>query len=151
MSDDFITFVSTDPRFVPSEIRIFEALDLARRLFPTADAIEEERSSGIRFFDAGANFEAVFCPSCSRQISVNWLSAAMDADYGEAGFQLQTVSLPCCGAECTLADLRYEWPQAFGRFGLRIMNAAVGRIKPELLKELETALGTRLRVVYQHI
>ena len=151
VSDHFITFVPVDPLFLPSELRILSALDLAHNLFPAADAIEEIRSDGVRLFDAGSDLTRVLCPACRQQLPTEWWKRSMDSDYIPTGFQLERLMLPCCGATTTLNDLGYEWPQAFGKFGLRIMNANVGRIEPEVLNALESELSTRLRVIRTHI
>ena len=74
----------------------------------------------------------------------------MDEDYSE-GFQLASWIVPCCGARCTLNDLVYEWPQAFGRFVLDVMNPNIGMLEDEHKREFEEILGTKLRVVYQHL
>jgi hypothetical protein len=59
--------------------------------------------------------------------------------------------MPCCGVSNTLHELVYEWPQGFGRFALEAMNPNIGILEDEHKKELEELLGTKLRVIYQHI
>ena len=48
-------------------------------------------------------------------------------------------------------NLVYEWPQGFGRFALDAMNPNIGKLKAMDRMELEEILGTKLRVIYQHI
>ena len=74
----------------------------------------------------------------------------MDEDYGD-GFKLATYPTPCCGAQYTLHQFVYEWPQGFGRFALDAMNPAIGELEERYKAELEEILGTKLRVIYQHI
>ena len=74
----------------------------------------------------------------------------MDEDYRE-GFKLTSYSTPCCGAKVTLHELDYEWPQGFGRFALDVMNPNIGKLDDKYKLEFEDILGTKLRVIYQHI
>jgi hypothetical protein len=50
-----------------------------------------------------------------------------------------------------LNDLDYEWPQGFGCFALDARNPRIGRLDETHKRELEGILGTRLRVIYQHV
>jgi len=79
-----------------------------------------------------------------------WWQSRMDEDYGD-GFKLASYSTPCCGARCTLHELVYEWPQGFGRFALDAMNPNIGALEDRYKAEFEEILGTKLRVIYQHI
>jgi hypothetical protein len=58
---------------------------------------------------------------------------------------------PCCNASMTLHELVYEWPQGLGRFALEVMNPRIGKLDDRYKKEFEEILGTRLRVIYQHL
>jgi hypothetical protein len=64
---------------------------------------------------------------------------------------LATYATPCCGAICTLHELAYEWSQGFGRFALDAMNPNIGELEDRYKQEFEEILGTKLRVIYQHI
>lgn len=76
----------------------------------------------------------------------------MDEDSdGEDGFKLAAYAVPCCRKEYTLHDLAYDWPQAFGRFALDAMNPNIGELDAKFKREFEKILGTKLRVIYQHI
>lgn len=150
MSDDSVTLVSVDPHYVPTADHVKDAEALARSMFPQADAISPQHSDGIRFFDAGSNFESVTCPGCGAQIELDWWQKAMDADSKGDGFGLRPQVMPCCNWPYTLDRLNYEWPQAFGSFGLELVNPNVGILPAEAVAALETALGTSLRVIYAH-
>jgi hypothetical protein len=157
MSDNWIYFVPDEPRYVPDRGQIRKAVAVASGLFPRADSVEPELPSDIEFFHAGGNFEGVFCPGCGMEIT-DWWGDAMDLDRkaseatpqrrAEVGFQLAAITLPCCGKVCTLNDLRYEVSGAFGRFALSVMNP-LDDVPPQAVRTLESALGTKLRVVYQ--
>jgi hypothetical protein len=58
---------------------------------------------------------------------------------------------PCCGAKVTVHELDDEWPQGFGRFALKAMNPNIGKLDDKFKREFEKILGTKLRVIYQHI
>ncbi|SNT09294.1 hypothetical protein SAMN05421770_104129 [Granulicella rosea] len=151
MSDNYIIFVPEDPRFVPSADRIADGLSVAARLFPKADAIKADLPGGIECFDAGGNFESTTCPGCGKKLPDAWWATAADADQEESGFRLGVFRTPCCASDVTLNDLRYEWPQRFGMFGLEIQNPNVGLLAAGDVVALESAVGTFLRVVYRHL
>ena len=150
MSEHSVTFVPRDPRYIPNSQQIKHAEALARSLFPQADAILPQLGDGIRLFDAGGNFESVTCPGCSAQIELDWWQAAMDADYDEQGFRLQPQTMPCCERSYALHEMTYDWPQAFGKFGLELRNPGVGSIPAESVGPFESALGTSLKVICAH-
>ena len=102
----------------------------------------------VQFFDCGANFERVLCPSCGLEITIDWWKDRMDEDYSD-GFALAAFSTPCCGARCNLNQLIYEWPQRFGRFALSVLNAGIGKVSDRRLREFERILGCKLNVIYR--
>jgi hypothetical protein len=150
MSDNWIALVPEDPKFVPDVANQAVAGARFAEIAPDADKIEIKVSETVQFFNCGANFERVRCPSCTSEVPVAWWQERMDEDYGE-GFMLASYPTPCCGAKCTLHELVYEWPQGFGRFALDAMNPRIGKLEDGYRQELETILGTRLRVIYQHM
>jgi hypothetical protein len=151
MSDHYITFIPADPRFIPNKAAQRTAASLLRAARPDADEIKSETEDKVVFRDCGENFERVQCPACSAALDVETWQELMDADYSEEhGFRLDPLSLPCCEHKATLNDLHYDWAQGFSRFALTAMNAG-GKVPKKLLAELESALGCKLRVVYQMI
>jgi hypothetical protein len=150
MSDYWITLVPEEPRHVPDESRQRLAQARFKEIVPEADEVELKIFDRVTFFDCGENFERIQCPSCGAEISVEWWQDRMDED-DEDGFRLDAYATPCCGKRSTLNDLVYDWPQAFGRFALEAMNPNLGELDDSLKREFEQLLGTRLRIVYQHI
>jgi hypothetical protein len=151
VSDHSVTLVSVDPLYVPSLEQIQRAEALARSMFPQADAISPQPSDGIRLFDAGSNFERVTCPGCGAQVELDWWQAAMDADFDGQGFRLEPQAMPCCRRRFALNQLNYDWPQAFARFGLQLMNPNVGTLPADAVAQIEAALGTSVNVIYAHL
>ena len=159
MSDNWVYFVPDDPRYTPDREQVGRAVAQASRFFPRADSVEAEFPPDIEFFHAGGDFEGVFCPDCGEEVT-DWWGDRLDLDRtvpgvrpeerAEVGFQLAPITLPCCGKVCTLNDLRYEVSGAFGRLALNVMNPHEA-VPPEAVPILESALGTKLRIVYQHI
>ena len=150
MSDNWIALIPEDPRFVPDAAKRCQARDRFAEIARDADEIAIEVSDAVEFFDCGANFERIRCPSCGSEIPVPWWQDRMDEDYCD-GFRLTAYSMPCCGVSYTLHDLVYEWPQGFGRFALDAMNPGIGTLEAKDKQELEEILGTKLRVIYQHV
>jgi hypothetical protein len=150
MSDNWIALVPENPQFVPDVTKRLKARDRFAEISPQADEIEITVSENVRFFACGGNFERICCPSCGAEIPIEWWQGRMDEDHDD-GFKLADYATPCCGKKSTLNDLVYEWPQAFGRFALDVMNPNIGKLDDKYKQEFEEILGTKLRVVYQHI
>jgi hypothetical protein len=150
MSENWIALVPEDPRFIPDAAKQRRARDRFAEIVPEADEIEIKVSEKVEFFDCGANFERIGCPSCGSDVPVAWWQDRMDEDYGD-GFRLASYATPCCGARCTLHELVYQWPQGFGRFALDAMNPNIGELEDRYKREFEEILGTKLWVIYQHI
>lgn len=151
MSDNRIALIPEDPRFIPEATKQSRARDRFAEIAPQANEIEIKVCEKVEFFDCGANFERVLCPSCGSEIPVVWWQDRMDEDYVANGFTLASYATPCCEAQRTLHELVYEWPQGFGRFALDAMNPNIGKLEDRYKQELEEILGTKLRVIYQHI
>jgi hypothetical protein len=150
MSDNWIALIPEDPRFIPDPANQSRARDRFAEIAPDADEIEIKVCERVEFFDCGANFESILCPSCRLEISVAWWQERMDEDYKD-GFLLAKYPTPCCNALKTLHELVYEWPQGFGRFALDVMNPNIGKLDEKYKEQIEEILGARLRVIYQHI
>jgi hypothetical protein len=150
MSDNSITLIPEDPRFVPDAAKQRRARDRFAEIAPEADEIEIKVSETVEFFDCGANLERICCPSCRSEISAEWWQDRIEEDYGD-GFKLAKYAAPCCGAKVTLHELDYEWPQGFGRFALHVMNPNIGKLDDKYERQFEKILGTKLRFIYQHI
>ena len=136
---------------MPDEARRARARTRLAEIAPHAEEIAIHVSDHVAFFDCGANFERVRCPSCMAEIDASWWLGRMDDDYTDDGFKLAEYAMPCCNARCTLHGLIYEWPQGFGRFALEALNPMMGKLDDGKKDELEELLGTPLRVVYQHL
>jgi hypothetical protein len=150
VSDNWIALIPEDPRFIPDAAKQSRARDRFTEIAPEADEIEIKAGEKVEFFDCGANYERILCPSCRSEILIAWWQDRMDEDYGN-GFMLASYATPCCRAQYTLHDLVYEWPQGFGRFALAAMNPNIGKLEERHKQEFEEILGTKLRVIYQHI
>jgi hypothetical protein len=151
MSDNWIILTPIDPLFVPTASQQEDASRRLMELAPEADEVELNNSDTIQFFDCGANFERILCPACHEHLSTEAWQNWMNEDFAGDGFQLLARPMPCCGAVHNLNELTYEWPQAFGRFGLEAMNPNIGQLDPTSIAEFERILGTPIRVIYQHI
>ena len=150
MSDNWITLVPENPRFVPDAAKQRQARERFAEIAPEADDVDIKVSEKVMFFDCGGNLERVRCPSCGSVIPVEWWHERMDEDHDD-GFKLAAYATPCCRKKATLNELVYEWPQAFGRFALDAMNPNVGTLDDEDKQEIERILGTKLRVIYQRV
>ncbi len=150
MSDHWILLIPEDPSVVPTQERQLRARQRLSEIAPAADEINLIVSDSVEFFHCGVNFERVLCPSCGVEIPDGWWKERMNDDH-EDGFKLSSYRSPCCGEQHTLHDLKYEWPQGFGRFALEAMNANIGELDEQRRQELERILATKLRVIYRHL
>ena len=73
------------------------------------------------------------------------------ADFHEKAFILVRHNLPCCGAQHTLHELKYEWPQGFARFNLCAENPSIGKLSTKQQRQFESILGCPVRIIYQHL
>lgn len=151
MSDHWIAIVPENPGFVPGPSTHGTALGLFRQIAPNADEIAIKLSNQIEFFDCGANLERITCPHCDQEIAIDWWQDRMEEDYEGRGFRLDEYSAPCCVGALTLNALRYDWPQAFARFGIHAMNPNIDELSDDQRREFERILGTPLRTIYRHI
>ena len=69
----------------------------------------------------------------------------------ESEFEDLSVTATCCGGATNLNALTYQPAAAFGRFTLVATNAGVGKLAAEALVPVETALGSKVRVVRQKV
>ncbi len=150
VSDNWIALIPEDPNFIPEAGKQSRARDRFAEIAPDADEINIKVSDKVAFFDCGGNFERILCPHCRTEIPVAWWQDRMDEDYSN-GFMLARYATPCCNTLHTLHELVYEWPQGFGRFALDARNPNIGKLEARYREEFEEILGTRVRVIYQHI
>src|SRR5262245_43482286 len=111
MSDHWIALIPENPGFVPDLISQQRARQRFAEIAPQADDITLIVSEKVAFFDAGTNFERIYCPSCGVEVPLAWWKARMDEDYCGDGFNLARYATPCCTASCTVHELVYDWPQ----------------------------------------
>jgi hypothetical protein len=150
MSVRFTSFIPLDPRFVPAPEAAAAALAILRAAVPEAQDLSSESDEHIVFHDCGEDLDAVRCPGCGAGIAIGTWYEWLNADYDGAGFRLEPLNMPCCGARRTLDDLTYEAPQGFSRYALSARDVW-GELPESLLSELEKALGCRLRTILQHL
>ena len=151
MSDNWIAIVPEDPDFIPEFESQNTALELFRMIAPESDEIEIKLSEGVQLFDCGTNLERIICPHCNREIPTDWWQDQIDEDHDGNGFLMKRYPTPCCQTAFSLNQLRYEWPQAFGRFAIDAMNPNIERLHEEQREAFERILGTPLKIVLQHV
>ena len=137
---------------MPEEPKRQIALAYFRTISPKAGEITSSVSDDIKFIHCGGNFGKIRCPSCGLEVEVRHWQDWMDQDFqGKAkGFVLSQRALPCCGAQHSLHDLNYEWPQGFARFKLCAENPSIGKLSKEQQRKFEQILGCGVRIVYEH-
>lgn len=148
MADTFLRIIPADPGYMPTALASERALDLLRRAVPLADDVAAQVTDDVRFVDCGANFETVRCPRCGADLG-EWWSAAMELGHQQR-FQDLRVSTPCCAHRTSLNELVYSWPSGFARYTLEALNPGLGSLPDSVVRRLENALGSTLRIVWAH-
>lgn len=136
MSDNWIAFVAADPHATPPPAALEAARKIIEAALPRAEEIVVHRTRTPQLFDAGANVQAVRCPQCARELSVEWWQDAVD-DAARSAFRQLDVVLECCGTHRSLNDLVYDWPQAFGRAAIDVMNPDVDEVPADLERRVD--------------
>jgi len=152
MSDNWTKIVPVDPWLSIAP----ERLEVARVWFASQGSNHSETKVSIfdkpHFFDAGANFSNVSCPSCGAVVSLVRWSQWMDEDSERRGFHLKPKQLACCeGPALTLNDLKYDFYQGFGACAVEGRKLDIGVLSGADIDALESLIGTRISVIYQHI
>ncbi len=148
MSDNHVRWIPVDPSFVPSEDAVRRAAEWLRTRAPEAEEVTTGLTPEIQFVDCGGNFEAIHCPLCARDLPMDWWQEAMEKAAATA-FTDRASTLPCCGANTLLEDLRYEWPQGFARFVLEARNANMAPTEKDD-EHVARLLGTPVRRIVAH-
>lgn len=104
----------------------------------------------VSVVDCGANLERIECLVCQVAIDVEWWADLLE-DHFETGFADLAVTVPCCGADVSLNDLRYDWPCGFALFELEAWNPNRDWLTADELAQLAAALGCDVRQVLAHI
>jgi hypothetical protein len=161
LSTSIIRLIPTIPEYVPDVLSQKRAVELLGSFLPTPDPQSETTAKvteHVEFVDQGTNFERIVCPFCSSQLTIEWWHEVMDRAH-EEHFTDLSITTPCCQAEGSLNDLRYEWPAGFARFILELREPftidAQGvwqmlELNQAMLEKLQDTLGCRLRVIWAH-
>ncbi|WP_028655699.1 hypothetical protein [Nocardioides sp. J54] len=155
MSDNWIRIIPTTPTWAPQIPNAETATAYVRSLFtgPTASADDVTHSihAGVAFIDSGVNTSSVTCSACGKVTDVAWVFDIID-ERAEDLSQLDA-AMPCCGASANLNDLNYDWPMAFARFEIEVMNGTRDGYELDVteLDHVGSLLGHSVRQVLQHI
>lgn len=152
MSDNWIVLIPEQAGLVPPQEKHEVAVAKLREQTPKADAVKVEVTAKVRFEHCGGAFEGIKCPSCGKDVEIEWWQERMDEDFGEdRNFKLAPIKLACCEVSKTLQGLDYRPPQGFARFSLVTMNSNIGVMPKEAVVALEAILGCPLRVIYRRM
>ena len=151
MSDYYISFIPSEPNYVPSseitkqiESIAIDDRDCSQRSF--------EVNHIILFADAGENVESISCPFCKADL-LEWWGEAMSSAYsGDDGFINLIAQTPCCNQSCSLNDLIYYFPQGFYKTKLTIEPTLQHQLDTEdICQKLKKISGVQWRTIHTHI
>ena len=150
MSDNWFTFVSLDPNWVPTSEGVVAQLEaIARSEFPDAEEISTEFHELPVFINPVENLETVHCPNCNSDL-MDWWQDQMEANEDE-GFASLDCTVPCCETKTSLNDLKYDWPAAFACFQLDVMNPNMPDASKAMIEAFETIAATHIRIIRTHM
>ena len=155
MSDNVLSVIPADPFWQLTSEAADAAMAVLRRLAPQLDGFvtTEYRTTWhekVAAVDCGANPGRIECPACQNTIDVDWWADPLE-ERSETGFANLNVPVPCCGAEVSLNDLRYDWPCGFARFELEAWNPNRDWLSADELAQIAAVLGCDVRQVLAHI
>jgi hypothetical protein len=149
MSESLLTIIPQEPSYTPDVIAVLRAGEFLLSKFPDADGTHSETFDEIRFIDAGSNFENIVCPTCGKEIAMDWWSDAMDKAH-ESQFTNLNVVTPCCNSHITLNDLHYHFPQGFAQCVLTVRNPDISEMDEQTKSKLEQILDCKIRIIFAH-
>lgn len=160
MSSDYLKLVPADPHYVPDEAAQEEAVAALETLLPEGSECEAQDFGHVAFIDQGENVEAIICPVCSKRLALydnpdaptiqEWWHGIMD-QVKDGSTEGITIAMPCCSRSVPLTTLRFDWPAAFARFELSILDPGIGEnLSKEQLAQFEKILGCELIQVRAH-
>lgn len=160
MSSDYLKLVPADPHYVPDKAAQKSAVAALEALLPEGSECEAQDFGHVAFIDQGENLEAILCPACAKRLPLydganasayhDWLHGTLDKieDGSTEGI---AVTMPCCSHSVPLTTLRFDWPAAFARFELSILDPGIGEnLSKEQLAHFEKILGCELHQVRAH-
>jgi hypothetical protein len=150
MSDNRLKIIPENPDYIPAQNQQSKAESAFLEIAPDSDEINSTVSDGIQFHDCGTNFENISCPYCGANLDMDWWKEMMDQNY-ENGLKLQQNKLPCCGEHATLNELQYDSTQGFAKYSIEALNPNISELDNDQLFWMESILGCKLRVIYQHL
>ena len=153
MSDNYIRIIPIDPKWIPGDDKKADIEDGITDLFPNAQEVKLVHDEGVQFRDCGSNLEKINCPKCNAEISIDNWQELVDLDYSEVRqeFKLDPIILDCCGYKCSINDLKYDFDQGFSTVEISVMNPRVGNITAGFQTEIESIIGCKVKIIFQHI
>jgi hypothetical protein len=147
MSATCLKLISIDPGFVPDKLKEEKAKEFLNKTFKNSE-IKIIKTDNIEFVDQGSNFESVSCNYCRHNIDIEIWQNAMDKAY-KTHFKDLSFMTPCCHKSTSLNDLKYNWPAGFAKFVISITDPTAD-ISNDVINELETIFGTKIRKIWAH-
>ncbi|MBQ8895714.1 MAG: hypothetical protein IKM32_01755 [Clostridia bacterium] len=97
------------------------------------------------FIDCGENLASISCPLCDAELSFDWWGNAMNEAF-ENGFSELSRTLPCCNRECSLNDLKYDFPCGFAKNEITLTNP---KKEPtdKIIAKAETILKEKIKII----
>lgn len=148
MSDAIIKIIPSQPKHQVSDDMMKEVVKLLKGKLAT-ESIDANSSDHPFFVDCGGNLEEICCPVCGADLGFDWWGEQMGA-ASESDFEDLTVTLPCCGKESSLNDLKYNFPCGFARVEFSILNPT-DEPTNDCLAQVEKILGSGVRLIHAHL
>jgi hypothetical protein len=150
MSDNWLIVIPADPLAKPPSDRAQAAFELLCALRPGAQDPELLIYETPQFIYCGENFGAIFCPFCQADLGDSWWDKALGAWWDSADHCVLSAETPCCSRPISLNGLDHVPPQGFACLAVELMNPE-SDLEPEELRQVESALGVPVRIIWRRI
>ena len=151
MSDRYLCLFPSDPQYVPEAGAQQAGLALFQSFLPETDAenFKMDVFDTVQVVHPIQNLYQISCPVCRAQVDEDWWYKTLNDLYDvRAGFARLLIRMPCCGATCSLNDLKYQEPVGFARYYVEVLYPDRDLTEDEL-EQLEQALGCHLRKTWK--
>jgi len=151
MSDNWIRIIPDDLEYIPDQHIQKKLLSYVKQIAPKSEEIESIEYNKIQFIDCGTNLEVIKCPLCGSNLDIEWWRNQLDEQYDDEGVNIVDFILPCCKGITDISKLQYDFDQGFSKYCLEMMNPDIGLLSKVQIGEIETIMGKKIKVIYQHI
>jgi hypothetical protein len=149
MSITYAYILPENEKYVPCKTEWKAILDAIKIRGKANLEVYLEQNDIIQFYDCGENFESISCPFCKSELDLEWWQDEM-GKASEIGFSEIKLLTPCCNKNSSLNELKYDMPQGFAKFAIKIDDYEIEKliINDSFFSELHGITGQPWKVIF---